>query len=148
MFSVFIFFFLPRCCFVFFFALCHVSSLFSHSARGQGRTTAIYCKMGNFTPTPSARGCNPVRDFPVGAKKSTQAVLQGVAFTRQPRVYPYPLGAGSARPNPKMGSPDPETPLFLGFSVLKGGLRPWSRNGADHGVGVDPETVTLRGCKF
>ena len=48
--------------------------------------------------------------------------------------------AGSARPNLKMGAPDPENPLFLGFSVLRGGLRPWSREGPDHGVGVDPET--------
>ena len=61
---------------------------------------------------------------------------------------PYPLGAGSARPNPKMGAEDPENPLFLGFSVLRGGfrdhgLRPWSRKGPDHGVGVDPETVNI-----
>ena len=61
----------------------------------------------------------------------------------QTRVYPYPLGAGSARPNPKMGAPDPENPLFLGFSVLRGELRPWSRKGPDHGIGVDPETDIL-----
>ena len=61
---------------------------------------------------------------------------------QQKRVYPYPLGAGSARPNPKMGAPDPENPLFLGFSVLRGGLRPWSRKGPDpSGGGRDPETV-------
>ena len=41
----------------------------------------------------------------------------------------------------KMGAPDPENPLLLGFPVLKGGLRPWSQKGPDHGVGVDPETV-------
>ena len=46
---------------------------------------------------------------------------------QQTRVYPYPLCAGSARPNPKMGAPDPENPLFIGFSVLSGGLRPWSQ---------------------
>ena len=57
---------------------------------------------------------------------------------QQKRVYPYPLGAGSARPNPNM---DPENPLFLGFSVLRGGLRPWSQTMV--GVGVDPETVNL-----
>ena len=33
---------------------------------------------------------------------------------------PLPLGRGSARPNPKMGAPDPENPLFLGFSVSEG----------------------------
>ena len=41
-----------------------------------------------------------------------------------------------------MGALDPKNPLFLGFSVLRGGSRPWSRKGPDHGVGVDPETVT------
>ena len=65
------------------------------------------------------------------------------SLVQQTRVYPpYPLGAGSARPNPKMSAPDLENPLFLGFSMLRGGLRPWSRKGPDHGVGVDPETVT------
>ena len=46
---------------------------------------------------------------------------------------PYPLGAGSARPNPKMGAPDPGNPLFLGFSVLRGGLRPWSQTMVSEG---------------
>ena len=51
------------------------------------------------------------------------------------RVYPpYPLGAGSARPNPKMGAPDPENPLFLGFCVLRGGLRPWSQTMVSEGA--------------
>ena len=71
----------------------------------------------------------------------TLAESQHFSAFQQTGVYSYPLGAGSARPNPKMGAPDPENPLFLGFSVLKGGLRPWSRKGPDHGVGVDPETV-------
>ena len=68
------------------------------------------------------------------------------AKTQQTRAYPYRLGAGSARPNPKMGARDPENPLFLVLSVLRGGLRPWSQTmvsegASDHGVGVDPETV-------
>ena len=70
--------------------------------------------------------------------------LRSHTHFQQKRDYPYPLGAGSARPNPKMGTPDPENPLLLGFSVLRGGLRPWSQTmGPDHGVGVDPETVTF-----
>ena len=44
------------------------------------------------------------------------------------------LGAGSARPNPKLGAPDPENPLFLGFSVLRGGLRPWSQTMVSEGA--------------
>ena len=55
-------------------------------------------------------------------------------FTQQTRVYPYPLVAGSARPNPKMGAPDPENPLFLGFSVLRGGPRPWSETMVSEGA--------------
>ena len=50
------------------------------------------------------------------------------------KVYPYPLGAGSARPNPQMGAPDPENPLVLGFSVLGGGLRPWSQTMVSEGA--------------
>ena len=60
--------------------------------------------------------------------------LWASSFLQQTRVYPYPLGAGSARPNPKMGAPDPENPLFLGFSVLRGGLRPWSRTMVSEGA--------------
>ena len=47
---------------------------------------------------------------------------------------PLPLGAGSARPNPIMGAPDPENPLFLGHSVLRGGLRPWSQTMVSEGA--------------
>ena len=54
--------------------------------------------------------------------------------SQQTRVYPHPLVAGSARPNPKMGAPDPENPLFVGFSVLRGGLRPWSQTMVSEGA--------------
>ena len=53
---------------------------------------------------------------------------------QQTRVCPYPLGEGSARPNPKMGAPDPENPLFLGFPVLGGGSRPWSQTMVSEGA--------------
>ena len=53
---------------------------------------------------------------------------------QQTRVYPYPLGAGPARPNPKMGAPDPENPLFPAFSVLRGGLRPLSQTMVSEGA--------------
>ena len=57
-----------------------------------------------------------------------------VSNLQQKRVYPYPLVAGSARPNPKMGAPNPENPLLLGFSVLRGGLRPWSETMVSEGA--------------
>ena len=53
---------------------------------------------------------------------------------QQTGVYPCPLSAGSARPNPKMGAPDPENPLLLGFSVLGEGLRPWSQTMVSEGA--------------
>ena len=59
---------------------------------------------------------------------------QTSCYFEQNGIYPYPLGAGSARPNPKMGAPDPENPLFLGFSVLRGGLRPWSQTVVSEGA--------------
>ena len=40
---------------------------------------------------------------------------------------PLPLGRGVCETKSKKGAPDPENPLFLGFSVLRGGLRPWSQ---------------------
>ena len=46
-----------------------------------------------------------------------------------------------------MGAPDPENSLFLGLSVLRGGFRPWSWKGPDHGVGVDPQGVSEYGWK-
>ena len=83
-------------------------------------------------------------EAPKDCSKKFAATFKRKFLTQQTRVYPYPLVAGSARPNPKMGAPDPENPLFLGFSVPRGGPRPWSRKGPDHGVGVDPETVTYQ----
>ena len=47
---------------------------------------------------------------------------------------PTPWARGSARPNPQMGAPDPENPLFLGFSVLGGGLRPWFQTMVSEGA--------------
>ena len=65
-----------------------------------------------------------LQHFPAGVYNFTRppSFIHAWSF-QQTRVYPHPLGAGSARPNPKMGAPDPENPLFLGFSVPRGGLR-------------------------
>ena len=85
---------------------------------------------------------NPQRDI----RRGLQELLWEANFLGEPRrawcpsnyqqtrVYPYPLGAESARPNPKMGAPDPENPLFLRFSVLRGGLRPRSQTMVSEGA--------------
>ena len=51
------------------------------------------------------------------------------------RVYPYPLGIGSARPNPKRHGRDRKTLyLCIGFTALRGGLRPWSQTIVSEGA--------------
>ena len=46
---------------------------------------------------------------------------------RQTGVYPYPLGVGSATPSPKKGAPETKNPSCIAFTVLRGGLGPWSQ---------------------
>ena len=50
---------------------------------------------------------------------------------QQTSVYPYPLGAGSARPNPKMGAPDPEPFISRAFCAERG----IETMVSDHGLG-------------
>ena len=99
-----------------------------HSAQPDGDRWGVLCTAlvklelgfkGIFSNLPPERG----RKIGAARKLSTN-------IFQQTRVYPYPLGAGSARPNPKMGAPDPEIPLFLGFAVLRGRLRPMVSEGA------------------
>ena len=84
-------------------------------------------------------GCLPLRvmdfhsDTPI--LEAQTYLPKSPKFSNKTRVRPYPLGAGSARPNPKMGAPDPENPLFLGFFCAQRGIetmvwegaRPWDR---------------------
>ena len=55
-----------------------------------------------------------------------------VMKSQQTRVYPYPLGAGSARPNPKMGAPDPENPFISRVFLCSEGIETMV---SDHGLG-------------
>ena len=50
-----------------FFAFLRFSSLFSSSAKGQGQTTAIYCKNGEFHSDPVCT--DPVQNFPTVEKR-------------------------------------------------------------------------------
>ena len=65
---------------------------------------------------------------------------------QQTGVYPYPLGAGSARPNPKRGAPETENPSCMGFTPLRGGLRPWSQTMVSERV--DPSLLNLPFSKY
>ena len=85
-------------------------------------------------------GCQPT------SVKTLLCDTLGLAKVQQKTgVYPYTLGAGSARPYPKKGAPETGNPVFIGFTALRGdwdhGLRPWSRKGPDHGVGLDPSLL-------
>ena len=68
----------------------------------------------------STEGDDAYRDpFPTALLSNNQHTGVG--------VYPYPLDeGGSARPDPKKGAPEAENPSCIGFTVLRGGLRPWS----------------------
>ena len=65
---------------------------------------------------------------------------------------PLPLGRGVCETKSKNGRSRPRKTLyFQGFLCSEAfrdhGLRPWSRKGPDHGVGVDPETVSKNSLK-
>ena len=47
---------------------------------------------------------------------------------------PTPWARGLRDQIQKWALPDPENPLFLGFSVLRGGLRPWSQTMVSEGA--------------
>ena len=54
---------------------------------------------------------------------------------------PPPLGRGVCETKFKNGRSRPRKPFISSVFCAQRGLRPWSRQGPDHGVGVDPETV-------
>ena len=51
---------------------------------------------------------------------------------QQTRVYPYPLVAGSARPNPKMGAPEHRKPFISRVFCAQRGSETMV---SDHGLG-------------
>ena len=74
-----------------------------------------------------------------------QTLVETLSDKQQTGFYPYPLGAWSARPNPKRARQRQKTLYAQGLQRSEGdrdhGLRPWSRKGPDHGVGVDPSLL-------
>ena len=68
---------------------------------------------------------------------------------QQIKVYPYPLGAGSARPSPRKGAPETEHPLFIGFTELGRGIETMVSDhglgkGQTMGAGVDPSLLNYK----
>ena len=61
------------------------------------------------------------------------------------RGLPLPLDRRVCDTKSKKGAPDTENPSYIGFTVLGGGLRPWSQTMPDLGVGVDPSLLTAWG---
>ena len=91
------------------------------------RPTSQWLLAAPLQPAPSLR---LVRASPLSSETGRRRFRR----VQQTRVYPYPLVAGSPRPNSKMGAPDPENPLFPGFSGLRGGPRPWSQTMVSEGA--------------
>ena len=63
---------------------------------------------------------------------------------------PTPWARGLRDQIQKWARQTQKTLFFLGFLCSEGGrdhgLRPWSRKGPDHGVGLDPETMKFSIC--
>ena len=71
---------------------------------------------------------------------------EATRFNSANKGLPLPLGRGVCETKSKNGRSRPRKPFisrgFLRSEAFRDhGLRPWSRKGPDHGVGVDPETV-------
>ena len=76
------------------------------------------------------------------------SVLKNRGNFQQTRVYPYPLGAGSARPKSKNGRSRPRKPFISRvFCAQRGSETMVSDHGLGRGQtmgrGVDPKTVKL-----
>ena len=99
------------------------------------------CKFANSASVNAvSKTCHGVGIF--RAPNQTYEILgfSRIVYFQQTRVYPYPLGAGSAKPNPKMGAPRPRKHFISRvFCAQRGTETMVSDHG--HGVGVDPETV-------
>ena len=55
--------------------------------------------------------------------RDSKPILKEKKAVNQPiGVYPYLLGAGSVRPNPKQGAPDAETSSCIGFNGAQRGI--------------------------
>ena len=97
-----------------------------------------------YTPPPSPYCTGNLHPFSLGPRggiASHPALRKASHYaprTQQNRVYPYPLGAGSVRPNPKMGAPDPENPLFLRVFCAQRGTETMV---SDHGLGGKGQTM-------
>ena len=74
---------------------------------------------------------------------------KGAPETQKPfnRAVPLPLGCGVCETNSKKGRARDRKPLMHGYTALRGGLRPRSWRGPDHGIGVDPSLLKHCGTK-
>ena len=61
------------------------SSLFSASPKGQGQTTAIYCKNGEFHSDPVCT--DPVQNFPRNAPCHVRIPKAGILFSDDNPIY-------------------------------------------------------------
>ena len=73
-------------------------------------------------------------EFIRGSKAVSKFVEYQLCLSKQGST-PSPCARGSARPNPKMRTPDTENPSHIGFAhMLRGGSRPWSQTMVSEGA--------------
>ena len=98
-------------------------------------------------PKSSKNKKNILRTFPLVRNFTLKVATNFLEHSSANQGLPLPLGRGVCETKSKNGRSRPRKPFISWvFCAQKGfrdhGLRPWSRKGPDHGVGVDPETVS------
>ena len=111
--------------------------------RGGGRGGRLQLKMGGYSRTRRGKGAGGMsvqgrggQNIFFSGRKSRQSAN---------RVYPYPLGARLARPNPKKGAPDRKSFIHSVYSGQRGIETMVSDHGLGRGqtmgYGVDPSLI-------
>ena len=88
--------------------------------------------MGRIVVGRQGRKCRDIPDSVPGMPRTKTLRKAPFSVVQQTGVYPYPLGAGSARPNPKDGAPDTENPFVHRIYCAQRGMETMV---SDHGLG-------------
>ena len=122
-------------------ALCQKEGILSQKYRDRnGRCIAILFKSIGVR----GRFDSPDEKCFVASPSQKLAPRNGLRLQEQGHYHPPRTGyiprnaivskqGSTPTPNPTKGAPDTGSPACIGFTVLRGGLRPWSRKGPDHG---------------
>ena len=118
------------------FAIGCVKGCSKHVRVWSPRPSIAVSPLADFTPSPNTQTKSRSWDTFLSTFSGQNFLQLNLPphFRDQQTGLPPPLGAGSARPNQKKGAPDTKNPSCIGFTVLGGGLRPWSQTMVSKGA--------------